>query len=117
MADEAGRTVGRAGWTPPIGTQQRIRNRAIWSVALFASSVAPAIVGLGIVQAGGAESINIAMPMAFGFCLLGMVMAMWAAFPTLRYWEGLPAETRWMGALPLLTLSLFVSAAMLAAVL
>lgn len=117
MGETAGPTGVRPGWTPPFGTQQRIRNRAIWATALFASSVPPAIVGLGIIQAGNAESVNIAMPMAFLFWLLGLVMALWAAFPTLRYWEGLPAETRWMGALPLLSMSLFLSAAMLAAML
>ena len=42
-------------------------------------------------------------------------MALWAAFPTLRYWEGLPSQTRWLGALPLLTISLFLSVALLAA--
>ena len=24
----------RPGWTPPLGTNQRIRNRAIWAVGL-----------------------------------------------------------------------------------
>jgi hypothetical protein len=43
-------------------------------------------------------------------------MALWAAFPTLRYWDGLPAQTRWLGALPLLTVSLFFTAALIAAI-
>jgi hypothetical protein len=112
-ADDA----ARPGWTPPAGTNQRIRSRAIWAVALFASSVLPAIVGLGIIAEAPEQAVNVAMPIAFLFWLVGLVMALWAAFPTLRYWEGLPAEVRWMGALPLLTLSLFLSAAILATVL
>ena len=39
--------------TPPFGTSQRIRNRAIWAVALFAAAVPPAFVGLGIAQRDG----------------------------------------------------------------
>jgi hypothetical protein len=42
-------------------------------------------------------------------------MALWTAFPTLRYWEGLPVTIRWLGALPLLTVSLFLSVALIAA--
>ena len=38
----------RPGWTPPLGTNERIRNRAIWAVAFFAASVLPAIVGIGM---------------------------------------------------------------------
>ena len=106
---------GRPGWEPPFGTQQRIRVRAIWAVALFAAAVPPAIVGLGIIATGSDEA-NIAMPMAFGFWVIGLLMALWAAFPTLRYWEGLPTQTRWLGALPLLTVSLFFTAALIAAI-
>ena len=43
------------------------------------------------------------------------MFALWAAFPTLRYWEGLPIQMRWLGALPLLSVSLFLSAALIAA--
>jgi len=93
---------GRPGWEPPFGTQQRIRVRAIWAVALFAAAVPPAIVGSGIIATGSDEA-NVAMPMAFGFWAIGLLMALWAAFPTLRYWDGLPAQTRWLGALPLLS--------------
>ncbi len=113
----AGGDSARPGWTPPVGTQQRIRSRAIWAVALFASSVPPAIVGLGIIAEASDRTINVAMPIAFAFWLVGLIMALWAAFPTLRYWEGLPVEVRLIGALPLLTLSLFLSAAILTTVL
>ena len=106
---------GRPGWEPPFGTQQRIRVRAIWAVALFAAAVPPAIVGSGIIATGSDEA-NVAMPMAFGFWAIGLLMALWAAFPTLRYWDGLPAQTRWLGALPLLTVSLFFTAALIAAI-
>jgi hypothetical protein len=44
-------------------------------------------------------------------------MALAAAFLTLRYWEGLPEQTRWLGALPLLTVSLFLSGALIAVLL
>ena len=46
--------------------------------------------------------------------VVGLLFALWAAFPTLRYWDGLPAQTRWLGALPLLSVSLFLSAALIA---
>jgi hypothetical protein len=106
---------GRPGWEPPFGTQQRIRVRAIWAVALFAAAVPPAIVGSGIIATGSDEA-TVAMPMAFGFWAIGLLMALWAAFPTLRYWDGLPAQTRWLGALPLLTVSLFFTVALIAAI-
>jgi len=107
---------GRSGWTPPFGTNQRIRVRAIWAVALFAAAVPPAIVGSGIIATGSDEA-NVAMPMALGFWAIGLLMALWAAFPTLRYWDGLSVQIRWMGALPLLTVSLFFSAALIVAIL
>ncbi len=103
--------------TPPIGTQQRIRMRAIWAVALFASSVPPAFVGLRLVAAGSQETIDVAPPIALVFWLAGLAMALWAALPTLRYWEGLPPEIRWMGALPLLSISLLLSLALIASIL
>jgi hypothetical protein len=104
----------RPSWTPPLGTNARIRSRAIWAVALFAASVPPAVVGLGI-AAGTIEQANVAMPLAFLFWAVGVLMAIWAAFPTLRYWEGLSSQTRWLGALPMLTISLFLSAVLIAA--
>lgn len=116
MAEVTGDTAGRPGLTPPVGTSARIRTRAIWAVALFAASVPPAIVGMGI-AAGTSEQANVAMPLAFLFWAVGVLMALWAAFPTLRYWEGLPAQVRWLGALPMLSVSLFLSAAVIAAIL
>lgn len=104
----------RPGGAPPFGTSRRIRNRAIWAVALFAAAVPPAFVGLGIAQATS-DQVNVAMPLAVGFWVIGVLFALWAAFPTLRYWEGLPNQTRWLGALPLLSVSLFLSTALIAA--
>ena len=73
-----------------------------------------AVVALGI--AGVTEdTVNVALPLAGGFWLIGLLLALWAAFPTLRYWEGLPETTRWLGALPLLSVSLFFTAALIAA--
>ncbi len=115
MSDRAS-TGERPGWTPPVGTSQRIRNRSIWAVALFASSIPPTIVSLGI-TAAAPDDVNIAVLYATGFWGLGVLMAVWAAFPTVRYWEGLPSQTRWLGALPMLTISLFLSAAILTAAL
>jgi len=37
--------------------------------------------------------------------------------PTLRHWEGLPTQTRLLGALPLVTVSLFVTAALIGSLL
>lgn len=116
MPDPSAGAGGRPGRTPPVGTNRRIRRRAIWAVALFAASIVPTIVGLGVTMAAS-EDVNIAFVFALAFWLGGVVMALWAAFPTLRYWEGLPAPTRWLGALPMLTISLFLSAALIAATL
>jgi hypothetical protein len=116
VSDARGDTEVRPGWRPPFGTSGRIRNRAIWAIALFAASVPPAVVGLGI-AAGTIEQANVAMPLAFLFWALGVVMALWAAFPTLRYWEGLPVQTRWLGALPMLSVSLFLGAVLIGAAL
>jgi hypothetical protein len=99
---------------PPFGTSRRIRNRAIWAVARFASSVPPAFVGLGIAETTS-DQVNVAMPLAVGFWVIGVLFALWAAFPTLRHWDGLTAQTRWLGALPLLSVSLFISAVLVAA--
>ncbi len=104
----------RPPWTPPLGTSQRIRNRAIWAVALFTASLPPAFVALGIAEVT-TDQVNVALPMAFGFWGLGLLFALWAAFPTLRYWEALPGPTRWLGALPLLSVSLFFTAALIGA--
>ena len=60
-------------------------------MALFAASVPPAFVGLGIAEAT-ADQVNVAMPLAFAFWAIGLLFALWAAFPTLRYWEGLPSR-------------------------
>jgi len=94
---------------PPVGTGQRIRNRAIWAVALFTASVPPAVVAVG----GSDDYVQVAFPLAVCFWILGLLFALWAAAPTLRYWDGLPASTRWLGALPLLSVSLFLSAALI----
>ncbi|MBI2736067.1 MAG: hypothetical protein HYX38_05885 [Rhodospirillales bacterium] len=101
-------------WSAPLGTSQRIRNRAIWAVALFTAAVPPAIVALGIADVAQ-DQINVALPLAVGFWLIGLLFSLWAAFPALRYWEVLPQTTRWLGALPLLSVSLFFSAVLIAA--
>jgi len=98
--------------TAPFGTSQRIRNRAIWAVALFAAAVPPAFIGLGGVQANPGL-LDVALPLAFGFWAIGLVFAVWTAFPTLRHWESLPIQTRWLGSLPLLSVSLFLSVALI----
>lgn len=103
----------RPDLTPPFGTGRRIRSRAIWAVALFTAAVPPAFVGLGIAAATD-DQVNVALPLATLFWGLGFMFALWAAFPVLRYWEGLPIATRWLGALPLLSVSLFLSAAVIA---
>ena len=108
------REDAKPDWSAPLGTGQRIRNRAIWAVALFTASVPPAVVALGIAEMTQ-DQTNVALPLAVGFWLLGLLFAMWAAFPTLRYWDVLPPTTRWLGALPMLSVSLFFSAALIAA--
>ena len=53
-------------WSPPFGTSQRIRNRAIWAVALVTAAVPPAFVALGIAEVTQ-DQFNIALPLAVGF--------------------------------------------------
>jgi hypothetical protein len=98
---------------PPFGTSRRIRNRAIWAVALFAAALPPAFLASGVTDIA-ANQIDAALPLAVGFWLLGLGFAIWAAFPTLRYWDDLPPPTRWLGALPLMSVSLFLTVAMAA---
>jgi hypothetical protein len=81
-------------------------------VSLFTAAIPPAIVGLGIATATD-DQANVAMPLAFLFWALGFLFALWAAVPTLRHWDGLAGQTRWLGSLPLLSVSLFLSLALL----
>jgi hypothetical protein len=108
------REDAKPGWSAPLGTSQRIRNHAIWAVALFTASVPPAIVALGVADVAQ-DKVNVALPLAVGFWLIGLLFALWAAFPALRYWDVLPQTTRWLGALPLLSVSVFFSAVLIAA--
>lgn len=116
MSDSAASAGVPLDRVPPAGTSGRIRNRAIWSVALFAASIPPTIIGLGIAHFTP-DAVNIAVAFATAFWLFGVLGALWAAFPTIRYWEGLTGQTRWLGALPLLTISTFVTAALIGAML
>ena len=99
--------------TPPEGTARRIRTRAIWTVALFAAAVPPALVGLGGSE-GRPELRDGGMALALLFWAIGLLFALATAVPTLRHWDGLPAPVRWMGALPLLSISLLLSLALVA---
>ena len=99
---------------PPVGTYRRIRGRAIWAVALFASAVPPAIIGSGIAVATP-DQANVAIPFAIAFWTIGLLFAIWAAIPTLHYWDVLPGGVRWLGALPLLSASLVLSLGILGA--
>jgi hypothetical protein len=115
MADDSRQGgPGRPGWTPPLGTHERIRTRAIWAVAFFAASVLPAIVGMGIPDMQG-DGVTIALPIAFALWLIGGLFAIAAGLTTLRYWEALPGQIKLLGALPLLTVSMFLSAAIVGA--
>ncbi|SKA22094.1 hypothetical protein SAMN02745126_04276 [Enhydrobacter aerosaccus] len=60
------------------------------------------------------ERVNVAFLFALALWVLGVLAALLAAVPTLRHWDGLPSQTRWLGALPLLTISLFLSVALVA---
>jgi hypothetical protein len=106
----------RPGRTPPFGTGQRIRNRAIWAVAFFAAAVPPALVGMGVASVRD-EEIAVGMPIALALWAIGALAAVAAAFPTLRYWDTLPLQTRLLGALPMLTVSSFLTVALVAVLL
>jgi hypothetical protein len=85
-------------------------------VVFFAASVPPAFVGLGIADVQSDE-LAVGMPIAFALGAIGMLIALTAAFSTLRYWEGLSLQTRLLGVLPLLTVSCFITAALIGALL
>lgn len=85
----------------------------MWAVSLFAASGIPTLVGIGIAQTPE-EHVNIAFLFAFAFWATGVLAAIAAGIPTLRYWDDIPQTTRWLGALPMLTISLFLSVAILA---
>jgi hypothetical protein len=112
VSDQAEPDGARPPRPPPFGTSRRIRNRAIWAVALFAASLPPAAVGFGIAQATE-DQVNVATPMALLFWAGGVLFALAAAVTTLRHWDGLPLQTRWLGALPLLSVSLFITIGMI----
>lgn len=101
--------ASRPGWHSPVGTSKRIRMRAIWAVAFVAASVLPGIASTGLV-AGSEDWAKGALPIAIGLWTFGTVFALWAAFPTLRYWEHLPNSVRWLGALPLIAILFFLVA-------
>jgi hypothetical protein len=65
------------------------------------------------VAAARSEEIAVGMPIALVLWALGALAALAAAIPTLRYWEVLPVQTRLIGALPMLTVSLFLTAALI----
>jgi len=104
--------TGQLEQVAPIGTSRRIRNRAIWAVAFFAAAVPPALIGMGVASAR-TEEIVVGMPIALVLWAVGALAALAAAIPTLRYWDVLPAQTRLIGALPMLTVSLFLTAALI----
>jgi hypothetical protein len=73
-------------------------------VAFFAASVLPATAGIGLIDIEGAA--RVAMPIASALWVIGALFALFAAVSTLHYWDSLPLQTRLLGALPLLTVSL-----------
>jgi len=87
-----------------------VRQRAIWAFLLFAAALPPASTGLGFTSVPPGEA-RIALSFAWAFSGLGLLAALWAAFPTVRYWEDLPGPTRWLGMLPLLAILLFAAPA------
>ena len=76
------------------------------------ASVLPAIVGMGVTDLQG-DGVTIALPVAFSLWAIGALIALAAALTTLRYWDGLSLQTRLLGALPMLTVSLFLTVALL----
>lgn len=93
--------------SPPVGTARRIRLRALSAVIFLAASAPPGVVATGL-AAGGEAYGKGALAVAVGLWGFGLGFALWAAFPTVRYWEVLPGAVRWLGALPLLAITLFV---------
>jgi hypothetical protein len=94
---------------PPPRTGERIRFRAVWAVLFLAVSVAPGIVSTGLI-AGSDDWTGGAIAIFVGAASFGVLFALCAAFPTLRYWEVLPNLVRWLGALPLIAVLVFAVA-------
>ena len=98
---------------PPPRTGECIRFRAVWAVLFLAVSVAPGIAATGLV-AGSEDWARGALAVFVGSLTCGVLFALWAAFPTVRYWEVMPLTVRWLGALPLLAILVFAVATAIA---
>ena len=89
------------------GRRQRARNSRREIVLPKANSKRVLLVA-------GIAGTVLVIALAVGFWLIGLLFALCAAVPTLRYWDGLSITTRWLGALPLLSVSLFFTAGLVA---
>ena len=98
--------------TPPFGTSQRIRSRAIWGGVHCSPPRSRRLSWAWASRPPPTTRRTSRCPSPLFFWVLGFLFALWAAVPTLRYWEALPGQTRWLGALPLLSVSLFMSLAL-----
>ena len=69
--------------TPPFGTGQHIRTRAIWAVSLFTAAIPPAVVGLGIATATD-DQVNVALPLALPLLSVSLFLSIALVVPLLR---------------------------------
>ena len=92
---------------PRYGTGQRIRNRTLWAVALFAAAVPPAFVSTGVAFGTTTLALRCRSPSIWA---LGVLFALAAAFPPCATGKHCRQAARWLGALPILSVALFFAA-------
>ncbi|TWT10171.1 MauE/DoxX family redox-associated membrane protein [Reyranella sp. CPCC 100927] len=110
MADAGAPPSGGAFRGTTGGRARRVRNVAVWSVALFVASVPVAIISASL--GTGAEG-QAGSALALLFWLCGFATAVWAFVLGFRHWDTLPLGTRWLACLPLLVVFLLIAASVL----
>jgi hypothetical protein len=105
--------------TPPPGgvdrilanaRARRVRNVAIWSIALFVASVPVALVSS--IGTDGAGEATVGTALAILCWLIGFGTCIWSFGLAFRHWEALPLGTRWLASLPLLVVLFLLALSM-----
>jgi hypothetical protein len=94
---------------------RRVRNAAVWSIALFVAFVPAALLGGG--AAGDSDGAAAGRGLALLFGLTGFATGAWAFALAFRSWDMIPLGIRWLATLPLLVVLSLLALSMLLAVL
>jgi hypothetical protein len=102
--------MGGAYGGDAVRRARRVRNIAVWSVALFVAAVPVALVSASMSPASDGQ---IGSLLALLFWLSGFGAAVWAFVLAFRHWDTLPLGTRWLACLPLLVVLTLIALTML----